>query len=91
LSRIAEILQQNGGRFSAERKIMESGIPTLLDPRPQPQERIAYTFHEAAQILGVHYISVYWLIQRKKLHACRAFPGKLLISRSEILRLLHTE
>jgi excisionase family DNA binding protein len=70
---------------------METGMPTLIDPPPQPQERIAYSVHEAAQMLGVHYFSVYWLIQRKKLHACRALPGKLLIPRSELLRLLHTE
>ena len=70
---------------------METGFPGLLEPRPQPIERIAYTVHEAAQMLGVHYFSVYWLIQRKKLHFCRAIPGKLLIPRSELLRLLHTE
>jgi excisionase family DNA binding protein len=76
---------------SGKKEQMETGMPTLLDPRPQPRERIAYTVHEAAQMLGVHYFSVYWLIQRKKLRACRALPGKLLIPRSEILRLLHTE
>jgi excisionase family DNA binding protein len=67
---------------------METETPILLDPQPQQQERIAYSVHEAAQMLGVHYFSVYWLVQRKKLHACRTLPGKLLIPRSELLRLL---
>jgi excisionase family DNA binding protein len=70
---------------------METEVSQLLEPRPQQHERIAYTVHEAAQMLGVHYFSVYGLIQRKKLHVCRAFPGKLLIPRSELWRLLHLE
>ena len=70
---------------------METGFAQLLEPRPQQQERIAYTVHEAAQMLGVHYFTVYGLIQRKKLHVCRAVPGKLLIPRSELWRLLHIE
>jgi hypothetical protein len=31
---------------------METGMPTLLDPGPHRQERIAGTVHEAAQMLG---------------------------------------
>lgn len=70
---------------------METGISALLETRREKQERIAYTVHEVAEMLGVHYFSVYWLVQQKKLHACHALPGKLLIPRSEILRLLHIE
>ncbi|MDQ6632092.1 MAG: helix-turn-helix domain-containing protein [Verrucomicrobiota bacterium] len=57
----------------------------------QPCERIAYSVHEAAAMLGVHYFSVYWLIRREKLRACRALPAKILIPRSELLRLLNTK
>jgi excisionase family DNA binding protein len=53
-------------------------------------ERLAYSIHEAANLLGVDYFSVYRLIQRGKLRACRALRGKLLVPRSELLRLLKT-
>jgi excisionase family DNA binding protein len=55
---------------------------------PGEPERLAYSIHEAADLLGVDYLSVYRLIQRGKLRACRALRGKLLIPRSELLRLL---
>ena len=61
---------------------------------PQPQtavsetERLAYSVQESADLLGVDYFSVYRLIQRGKLRACRALRGKLLVPRSELLRLL---
>jgi len=42
-------------------------------------------------MLGVHYFSVYRLIQRGKLKVCRALRGKMLIPRNELLRLLKTE
>lgn len=61
---------------------------------PQPSdapERLAYSIHEAAKLLGVDYFSVYRLIQRKKLRACRALRGKFLVPRAELLRLLKTE
>jgi excisionase family DNA binding protein len=45
-------------------------------------------FHEAAEMLGVNYSSVYRLVQRGKLKACRVLRGKLLISRRELLRLI---
>ena len=58
----------------------------------QPQnERIAYSIPEAAEMLGVDYFSVYRLVQRGKLKACRALRGKFLISRTELFRLLNTE
>jgi excisionase family DNA binding protein len=53
-------------------------------------ERLAYSIHEAANLLGVDYFSVYRLIQRGKLRACRALRGKLLVPRSELLRLLNS-
>src|SRR6266498_4118409 len=40
--------------------------------------RLAYSIQEAADLLGVDYFSVYRLIQRGKLRACRALHGKLL-------------
>jgi excisionase family DNA binding protein len=51
-------------------------------------ERLAYSVQESADLLGVDYFSVYRLIQRDKLRACRALRGKLLVPRSELLRLL---
>jgi len=69
-------------------------MPTeTLDPSPSSHapaepERLAYSLHEAADLLGVDYFSVYRLIQRGKLRACRALRGKLLVPRTELLRLL---
>lgn len=54
-------------------------------------ERLAYSVQEAADLLGVNYFSVYRLIQRGKLKVCRALRGKLLVPRSELLKLLKTE
>ena len=54
-------------------------------------ERIAYSIPEAANLLGVDYFSVYRLVQRGKLKACRALRGKFLIPRSELFRMLSTE
>jgi excisionase family DNA binding protein len=61
--------------------------PQALSAEP---ERLAYSIHEAASLLGVDYFSVYRLIQRGKLRACRALRGKLLVPRSELLRLLNS-
>ena len=54
-------------------------------------ERLAYSVQEAAHLLGVNYFSVYRLVQRGKLRVCRALRGKLLVPRSELLKLLKTE
>ena len=60
-----------------------------LRPRTSRKtERLAYSIQESADLLGVDYFSVYRLIQRGKLRACRALRGKLLVPRSELLRLL---
>ncbi len=59
--------------------------------RTQPTERLSYSIKESAALLGVEYFSVYRLIQRGKIRACRALRGKLLVPRSELLRLLKTE
>jgi excisionase family DNA binding protein len=72
---------------------METTIPI---PAPAPAfaatpERLAYSIEEAAQMLGVHYFSVYRLIQRGKLKPCRALRGKFLIPRTELLKLLKSE
>ena len=67
--------------------------PTL--PKPETasgqKERLSYSIHEAAELLGVDYYSVYRLIQRGKLRACRALRGKFLVPRAELLKLLNTE
>src|SRR5437667_11710141 len=54
-------------------------------------ERLAYSVQEAADMLGVNYFSVYRLIQRGKLKVCRALRGKLLVPRTELIKLLKTE
>ena len=58
---------------------------------PAMTERLAYSIQESADMLGVNYFSVYRLIQRGKLRACRALRGKLLVPRAELLKLLNTE
>jgi len=65
-------------------------IPAAAPP-PAPAERLAYSIEEAAALLGVHYFSVYRLVQRGKLRPCRALRGKLLFPRTELLKLLKTE
>ena len=65
-------------------------IPEAASP-PATTERLAYSIEEAAAMLGVHYFSVYRLIQRGKLKPCRALRGKLLVPRSELLKLLNAE
>jgi excisionase family DNA binding protein len=66
---------------------MEANSTLVLDQAAE-QERLAYSVREAADLLGVDYFSVYRLIQRGKLRACRALRGKLLVPRTELLRLL---
>jgi excisionase family DNA binding protein len=56
-----------------------------------PVERLAYSVQEAADMLGVHYFSVYRLIQRGKLKTCHALRGKILVPRTELLKLLETD
>ena len=71
---------------------METATPATQPQTPaQQRERLSYSIREAAELLGVDYFSVYRLIQRNKLRACRALRGKLLIPRTELLRLLNTE
>ena len=65
-------------------------IPETAPP-PVTTERLAYSIEEATGMLGVHYFSVYRLIQRGNLKPCRALRGKLLVPRSELLKLLQVE
>ena len=83
---ITTILTQNG---KTQLNKMNASEPNTNE---QPQnERIAYSIPEVADMLGVDYFSVYRLVQRGKLKACRALRGKFLISRTELFRLLNTE
>jgi excisionase family DNA binding protein len=67
-------------------------IPTNEEPSTATiTERLAYSIQEVADLLGVHYFSIYRLIQRGKLKTCRALRGKLLVPRAELLKLLETE
>ena len=65
--------------------------PPATGPTLPDSERLAYSVEESAQLLGVHYFSVYRMIQRGKLRACRVLRGKLLVPRSELLKLLKVE
>ena len=56
-----------------------------------PAERLAYSVQEAADMLGINYYTMYRLIQRGKLKVCRALRGKLLVPRTELIKLLKTE
>jgi excisionase family DNA binding protein len=56
--------------------------------KPPITERLAYSVQESADLLGVNYFTAYRLIQRGKLRACRVLRGKLLVPRSELLKLL---
>jgi excisionase family DNA binding protein len=70
---------------------MATDNETIQATTSPPVERLAYSIEEAAQMLGINYHSIYRLIQRGKLKACRALRGKLLISRDELLKLLKSE
>ena len=63
----------------------------IEEKTPATTERLAYSVQESAEMLGVNYFSVYRLIQRGKLKPCRALRGKLLVPRTELLKLLKTE
>ena len=56
-----------------------------------PIERLAYSVQEAADMLGINYYTMYRLIQRQKIKTCRVMRGKLLVPRTELLKLLGTE
>src|SRR5580698_1250565 len=70
-------------------KLMETISKT--EESPMTTERLAYSIQEAADMLGVHYFSIYRLVQGGKLKVCRALRGKLLVPRTELLRLLKSE
>ena len=70
---------------------METIPKTEEQTAAAPIERLAYSIQESADLLGVNYFSVYRLIQRGKLKACRALRGKLLVPRAELLKLLETQ
>lgn len=55
------------------------------------ENRLAYSIPEAADLLGLDYFSVYRLVQRGKIKACRALRGKFLITRVELNRFLNSE
>jgi excisionase family DNA binding protein len=79
------------GQTTTAEKGCEPAPPSTAKQTAPQRERLSYSIHEAADLLGVDYFSVYRLIQRRKLRACRALRGKLLIPRTELLRLLNTE
>jgi excisionase family DNA binding protein len=77
--------------MNAETTVLPPIPPHKVELAENRERRLSYSIHEAAELLGVEYFSVYRLIQRGKLRACRALRGKFLVPRSELLRLLNTE
>jgi len=73
---------------SLNRKNMEN--EHKLETAEATAERLAYSIDESAKILGLNYYTVYRLVQRRKLKACRVLRGKFLVPRSELIRLLNT-
>ena len=71
--------------------VSESNKTAKESRRIEREDRLAYSIQEAADLLGVDYFSVYRLIHRGKLKACRALRGKFLITRAELNRLLNSE
>jgi excisionase family DNA binding protein len=87
---LAEPVQDREGNQIATAALSPTDAPKAAEQPMQP-ERLAYSVQEAARLLGVNYFSVYRLVQRGKLKVCRALRGKLLVPRSELLRLLKAE
>jgi excisionase family DNA binding protein len=78
--------------MNTETTVLTPPIPARkVELAENRERRLSYSIHEAAELLGVDYFSVYRLIQRGKLRACRALRGKFLVPRTELLRLLNTE
>jgi len=78
--------------MNAETTVLTPPIPARkVELAENRERRLSYSIHEAAELLGVDYFSVYRLIQRGKLRACRALRGKFLVPRTELLRLLNTD
>ena len=66
-------------------------IPEIEKPfTPPPTERLAYSVQESADMLGINYFTMYRLIQRQKIKTCRVLRGKLLVPRTELLKLLES-
>src|SRR2546428_8613870 len=87
-------LAQSDAVDCRQENLLKGGrMETIPEPEEPPAatELLAYSIEEAAAMLGVHYFSIYRLIQRGKLKACRALRGKLLVPRTELLKLLKTD
>src|SRR5580658_4480158 len=57
--------------MNAETTVLQPPIPARKAELAENRERrLSYSIHEAADLLGVDYFSVYRLIQRGKLRAC---------------------
>lgn len=72
-------------------EISEPNQVTKESRKIEREDRLAYSMNEAADLLGIDYLSIYRLVQRGKLKACRALRGKFLITRAELNRFLNEE
>jgi excisionase family DNA binding protein len=92
---VMKSLQPPSGKTAkTEQTFMDDSEPNQITEQLRKKERVerlAYSIPEAADMLGLDYFSVYRLVQRGKLKACRALRGKFLITRAELDRLLNTE
>ena len=93
MTQAENLLHPQSGDLVRYRVILpENRMETLTPPSQRSateSERLAYSIKESADLLGVDYFSVYRLIQRGKLRACRALRDKLLVPCTELLRLLN--
>jgi len=74
-------------RIESAKKIISSHPEVSFEEammQLNPLPRAAYTLKETARVLGVSYISVFRLVQRGKLKASTALPGRKLIPVREI-------
>ncbi|MGA9780471.1 MAG: helix-turn-helix domain-containing protein [Verrucomicrobiia bacterium] len=80
--------------FERKRSIIPKQKNMGNEHKPEPAEatteRLAYSIEESAKMLGLNYYTVYRLVQRRKLKACRVLRGKLLVPRTELIKLLNT-
>jgi excisionase family DNA binding protein len=73
-------------------EIKPSSTPVIINPEPAAAnqiEKLAFSTREAAQAIGVSEMTIYRLIQRKKLCAVPHLRHKI-ISRKEIDRFLNS-
>ncbi len=68
-------------------KTLNEKTPTVNTTRPELSYKLAFTMHEAAEMIGVSYMSMHRLLQRGLIKSSSALRTKV-IPRSELERFL---